>query len=471
MKLKFSEKEKIDILNLHNKNISSFNNKISLKEEIKKISRLSNFLISENKLRKLLTEDTVTVIAPTVTSQESNFLSLIFGDQSGSGIQMYTTIKTTLDEKKIFFTIDNNSIAQIITMGIIRSYAGKDISKTKKWDKNSETLLTNARDFISENFSTDNLQEEIVTATFSETKTNEIKCDTTAVGNTLEYVGCADQETASLIQLCKLVNTYNLYNNKLINPNGSGNVYETPSVVAKKEENQGCLLLNDALGSSSNFVFYGIKNSSQQGSTNTSKTKLEYKINQVGNYFEIVADGVGIENSPNLNEDKLKNLMSFIKKLEQVSDFGPVEIFSTTTINEKLQFPYKTEDEYYESLNNFPDMSSTLVKGKQYPPPQYFSATSVNGTIITEKNAMNSYNGFFAYKRGEKFDSALQYQIETKGFVTDKYPVGTIILRFDSTIKSTGQKDLNSLNSALMQLSGGGSTESLNIFEVYTVSI
>ena len=267
----------------------------------------------------------------------------------------------------------------------------------------------------------------------------------------------------SLLDICRMMNTHNLL---VIFQKGTGSVFSTPDIT---EDDEKCLNIENSMAEESNLNLFGL-NSLQSTTTVSSQTTLPYEIKAFGKYFEFVAKDIGVPNTLDLNEANTEKLINFINTIFEVAYVSYFELFFTTSSGEKLQKTYKTEDEYYEVLKDFPDLDANTTKNKQYPLPQYFSATSANGTIITEKNYMTSYNGFLAFKKAKTFGFEFNYNYEVKPFVSDSYSIGSVIVRFSFKTKNNGQKTLESLKYAISQTSGS-SDVGVSTFELYSISI
>jgi hypothetical protein len=277
-------------------------------------------------------------------------------------------------------------------------------------------------------------------------------------GFVVESSSCQEN---SLLDICRMMNTHNLL---VIFQKGTGNVFSTPDI----SDDEKCLNIENSMTDESNLNLFGLK-TLPSTATATSEYTLPYEIKPVGKYFEFAAKDIGVPNTLDLNEANTEKLIDFLNSIFEVANVDYFELFFTTSTGEKLQTPYKTEDEYYEVLKDFPDLDANTTKNKQYPLPQYFSATSANGTIITEKNYMTSYNGFLAFKKANTFRFDFNYNYEVKPFVSDSYSIGSVIVRFSFKTKNNGQKTLESLKYAISQTSGS-SDVGVSTFEYYSTS-
>jgi hypothetical protein len=465
--IKITEQTKKEIISLHTTKTCNRCKKELVEKEIKSMSKLFNFQLNESLLKNLLLEgEDYKVIAPTLSNEDKQFYTLIVSDANGIGTKIYTTILETLNNNKIFFTIDNKYIAQILLIAFIKQNSEPGTTKLKKWDKNSENLLGEAQNFVIDSFS--NLSGKELKAVFTEKDPTKINSNYSAQGNNLTSEKCGTP--VSLYELLRLVNTHNLFNNTLVNPNGSGQIFGEPTLYSNKDkENANCLYMD--VSDSTSYIFFGLKNIKFGEASSNTSNNLPFDVKFNGEYFEFVAQGVGIQNNVTNDKAKLDEVINFIKKVSDFADIQDVTVFSTSSSSEKNETPYKTEDEYYDVLSNFPDLDPNTTKNKQYPLPQYFSASSANNTVITDKNHKNSYNGFFSYKRA--FNTYLAFynkaQINSyNGFISDSYPVGSLIVRIKCTITGTGQKDIASFKSAYKQLNTT-TTESINTFEYYEI--
>jgi hypothetical protein len=457
MKLFLTENEKKRILGLH-KNVTPK----SILDDVDTFKRLFNFNLNESKLKKFILNEDLTVIAPVLSSDDQNFLKTAKTNQGENIKQVYQLIYKRLVKGKIFFNISQEDAANIISIIYFRKQFNRDntylkYAKGSKWDDSSIAKINQAQT-DSANFMSEAPETYTLGNGKKDPSTVLAQANVSPTGFVVESSSCQEN---SLLDICRMMNTHNLL---VIFQKGTGNVFSTPDI----SDDEKCLNIENSMTDESNLNLFGLK-TLPSTATATSEYTLPYEIKPVGKYFEFAAKDIGVPNTLDLNEANTEKLIDFLNSIFEVANVDYFELFFTTSTGEKLQTPYKTEDEYYEVLKDFPDLDANTTKNKQYPLPQYFSATSANGTIITEKNYMTSYNGFLAFKKANTFRFDFNYNYEVKPFVSDSYSIGSVIVRFSFKTKNNGQKTLESLKYAISQTSGS-SDVGVSTFEYYSTS-